>query len=130
MVMNDTLAHALSAINNASNRGKQELEIYPSSKLIDTILNILKEEGYIENFETKSTKRGKITTVRLNGKINKIGVIKPRFSIKIDSYEKFEKRYLPAKDFGRIFISTTKGIMSHIKAKESNNGGKLLAYVY
>ena len=43
MVMNDTLAHALSAINNASNRGKQEIKIYPSSKLIDTILNILKE---------------------------------------------------------------------------------------
>ena len=130
MVMNDTLAHALSAINNASNRGKQEIEIYPSSKLIDTILNILKEEGYIENFESKLTTKGKITTVKLNGKINKIGVIKPRFSIKIESSEKFEKRYLPAKDFGIIFISTTKGIMSHIKAKESNNGGKLLAYVY
>jgi len=68
MVMNDTLAHALSAINNASNRGKQELEIYPSSKLIDTILDILKEEGYVKNFETKSTKKGKITTVKLNGK--------------------------------------------------------------
>ena len=43
MVMNDTLAHALSAINNTSNRGKQELEIYPSSKLIDIILNLLKK---------------------------------------------------------------------------------------
>jgi small subunit ribosomal protein S8 len=130
MVMNDTLAHALSAINNASNRGKQEIEIYPSSKVINTIMELLKVEGYIENFETKSTTRGKITTVKLNGKINKIGVIKPRFSIKIDSYEKFEKRYLPAKDFGRIFVSTTKGIMTHISSKKENNGGKLLAYVY
>lgn len=130
MVMNDTLAHALSAINNASTRGKQGVDIYPSSKLIDTILSLLKEEGYVKSFETRSTNRGKVTTVKLNGKINKIGVIKPRFSIKLDSYEKFEKRYLPAKDFGRIFISTTKGIMTHVKSKESNTGGKLLAYVY
>jgi small subunit ribosomal protein S8 len=129
MVMNDTLAHALSAINNASNRGKQEIKIYPSSKLIDTILGLLKEEGYVDGFETKNTNRGKITTIILNGKINKIGVIKPRFSIKLDAYEKFEKRYLPAKDFGRIFISTTKGIMTHVKSKKSNTGGKLLAYV-
>jgi small subunit ribosomal protein S8 len=93
-------------------------------------MELLKEEGYIESFETKATTRGKITNIKLNGKINKIGVIKPRFSIKIDSFEKFEKRYLPAKDFGRIFVSTTKGIMTHINSKKDNNGGKLLAYVY
>tara|TARA_Y100000034_G_scaffold65385_1_gene79035 strand:- start:3017 stop:3406 length:390 start_codon:yes stop_codon:yes gene_type:complete len=127
---NDTLAMALSTINNAAARGKSEVEIYPSSKLLESILAILKEEKYIADFKSQDTNRGKITTVTLHGKINKIGVIKPRFSVKMDTYEKFERRYLPAKDFGRIFVSTTKKITTHIKAKDANQGGTLLAYVY
>ncbi|MAG78181.1 30S ribosomal protein S8, partial [archaeon] len=58
------------------------------------------------------------------------GVIKPRFSVKIDGYEKFEKRFLLSKDFGLIIVSTSKGIMTHIEAKEKKLGGKLLAFVY
>jgi len=46
------------------------------------------------------------------------------------NYEKFEKRYLPAKDFGMIIVSTNQGIMTHIEAKEKGLGGRLLAYVY
>ena len=130
MVMNDTLAHALSAINNAESRGKKELDIYPSSNLINTTLTLMKEEGYISDYKTSNTSRGLITHVTLNGKINKVSVIKPRFSVKKDNFEKFEKRYLPAKDFGRIFVSTTKGVMTHIKSKETNQGGTLLAYIY
>ena len=50
--------------------------------------------------------------------------------IKKDGFEKFEKRYLPAKDFGIILISTTKGIMIHTEAKKKNMGGILFAYCY
>ena len=68
--------------------------------------------------------------VNLNGNINKCGVIKPRFAVKRKDFEKFEKRYLPAKDFGIIIISTPDGLMTHIQAKEKNLGGRLIAYVY
>lgn len=129
-MMNDILAQALSKINNAAARGKPEVTLYPSSKVVTRIMTLLKEEGYIADFKSENTTRGTVTTVQLNGKINKVGAIKPRFSVKMDTYEKFEKRYLPAKDFGRIFISTTDGIITHIKSKESNQGGVLIAYVY
>ena len=129
-MMNDILAQALSKINNAAARGKSEVVIHPSSKLITQIMTLLKEEGYIQDFNSERTTRGTITTVQLNGKINKDGSIKPRFSVTMDTYEKFEKRYLPAKDFGRIFVSTTDGIITHIKAKEANKGGVLIAYIY
>ena len=64
------------------------------------------------------------------GNINKCGSIKPRYNIKKEDYEKFEKRYLPAKDFGFLIVSTSKGVMSHMEAKEKNIGGRLLAYFY
>ena len=64
------------------------------------------------------------------GSINKCGVIKPRFSVKKNEYEKFEKRYLPAHGFGIIIVSTPKGLMMHDEAIEKGLGGKLIAYCY
>ena len=68
--------------------------------------------------------------INLIGNINKCGVVKPRFSLTKKNYENFEKRYLPAKDFGFLIVSTPKGIMIHKEALEKGMGGKLLAYVY
>ena len=66
----------------------------------------------------------------LKGNINKCGVIKPRHAVKKDEFEKFEKRYLPAKNFGILIVTTPKGIMTHYEAKELGIGGRLLAYMY
>ena len=130
MANNDLMANALSKLKNASEEEKKEVDIYPSSKTITKILDLLQKDGYIESYENNETNKGLFTKVKLSGKINNIGVIKPRFSVKLDTYEKFEKRYLPAKDFGRIFVSTTAGIINHLEAKQQNKGGVLLAYVY
>jgi small subunit ribosomal protein S8 len=62
--------------------------------------------------------------------INGCGVIKPRHSVKKDDYEKFEKRFLPAKGFGILIVSTPKGIMTQEGAKKEDSGGKLLAFIY
>ena len=68
--------------------------------------------------------------INLIGSINKCGVVKPRFSVKKNDFEKYEKRYLPAQNFGILIVSTSQGIMTNYEAKEKNLGGKLLAYVY
>ena len=47
-----------------------------------------------------------------------------------EEYEKFEKRYLPAKGFGIIIVSTPKGLMIHKEAISKVTGGKLIAYCY
>ena len=44
--------------------------------------------------------------------------------------EKYEKRYLPAKQFGILIISTPKGLMTHVQAMDKKTGGKLIAYCY
>ena len=129
-MLNDTLATALSSILNKEKIGKKECIIRPTSKIIKIVLQIMNENQYIGSFEEVITIKGNLLKLNLLGNINKCGAIKPRFSIKKDGYEKFEKRYLPAKDFGIIFVSTSKGIMTHIESKKKNMGGKLLAYCY
>ena len=68
--------------------------------------------------------------VELSGRINDCGAVRPRFSVKRTEYERFEKRYLPARDFGILIVSTTEGVMSQKEAMERGLGGVLLAYVY
>lgn len=129
-MLNDTLATALSAIMNKEKIGKKECKIVPSSKIVKKIIRIMNENDYIGSFEEIVTQKGSLLKVNLIGNINKCGAIKPRYSVKKDGYEKFEKRYLPAKDFGFIFVSTQKGIMTHTEAKKKGIGGILLAYCY
>ncbi|MBI4095442.1 MAG: 30S ribosomal protein S8 [DPANN group archaeon] len=126
----DTLARALSAINNAAGRGKTEVEITPASKVITAVLEILKREGYVESYSREETGSGAKLRIKITGQINKIGAIKPRYPVNKNEFEKFEQSYLPAKDFGRIIVSTSKGYMMHIEAKQKGLGGVLIAYVY
>ena len=130
MSMNDPLANALSSILNDEKIGKHESMTAPSSKIIRKVLEVMKDNGYIGNFEEIKNGRGDSIRINLLGNINKCGVIKPRYSIKNDQFEKFEKRYLLARGMGILILSTPAGIMSHNDAKKKKTGGKLLAYCY
>lgn len=129
-MMNDTLAIALSAINNYDRTGKKSIDLNPTSKTIETVLTILNEQGFIGKFEKLTESKGGFLRLHLLGNINKCCVIKPRFAVKLDDFEKFEKRYLPAKGVGLLIISTSKGFMTHYEAFEKKIGGKLIAYCY
>jgi len=129
-MLNDPLANALSLMKNAEIKGKGTCQIQPSSKLIGGVLNLLKEKGYISEFEHIDDGKAGIFQVKLKGNINNCGVIKPRYPIKRDELDKWEARYLPAQHFGMLIITTTKGIVSQDEAKKNGIGGKLLAYVY
>lgn len=128
--MGDLLAETLIQIKNAEKIGKGECVINKVSRLLREVLTVMKKEGYIGEYEIIDDGRGGIIKLQLLGKINKAGAVKPRFSINKDGYEKFEKRYLPAKNFGLLIVTTTKGVMTHHQAKKAGIGGQLLAYVY
>lgn len=130
MSMNDTLATAMSNIMNAENIAKDSCLVTPISKMLTKMLDIMQLKGYIAGYEVTDKGRGGIYKIKLNGSINKCGVIKPRFSVTKAEFEKFEKRYLPAKDFGFIVISTTKGLITLEEAREKGLGGRLIAFVY
>jgi len=130
MTLNDPLANVLSAILNAEQRGKQEITTLSNSTLIRQVLDLLVAHGYIASYAEEQDAKGNPLIVKLNGTINKIGVIKPRYQIQKNEYERFEKRFLPARGFGIIIISTNKGLMTHEDAKQLGIGGTLISYCY
>lgn len=132
MSLNDPLANAMSGILNSEKVAKKQVEIRPVSKLTIKVLEIMQNEGYIGSAEitVKEQKMGGRIVVSLLGKINNCGVVKPRFSVSAKGYEKFEKRFLPAKGVGILIVSTPKGIITNEEAREKKLGGKLLAYCY
>ncbi|TKJ17449.1 30S ribosomal protein S8 [Candidatus Woesearchaeota archaeon B3_Woes] len=129
-MLNDILANTLSKLLNAEKRQKTECLIKPSSKVVKKVLEVMKDNLYIGNYVEIKDNRGNVLKVNLIGKINNCCVIKPRHAVKIDMFEKFEKRFLPAKGFGIIIISTNQGIMTIEEARKKKIGGKLIAYCY
>lgn len=123
------ISDCLSAIDNAEEVGKDEC-VVPASDLMLDVLKVMQREGYIGEFELLEDNKGGKFRVKLVGEINKCKVVRPHFSAEKDEFEKWEKRYLPAKGLGVLIVSTSRGIMTHRDAKEKGVSGKLMAYVY
>lgn len=129
-MVEDPLANALSTIKNHEETHKRDVKIEPASNLIGDVLEVMEKEGYVDEHEFVDDGRAGKFELKLSGKINDCGVIKPRFSVEHGEFEKWEKRYLPAAGFGILAVSTSEGTMSNKEAKEKGLGGRLLAYVY
>ncbi len=128
-MLHDPLADVLTTIKNAERIGKKEC-VTRASKMIKTVLKVMQDCDYIGTFEfIDDGKSGKFR-IELIGKIIDCNVIKPRFSVEVKEFEKWEKRFLPAREFGLLILTTPKGIIDHKKAKELHVGGKLLCFVY
>ncbi|MEM0475288.1 MAG: 30S ribosomal protein S8 [Candidatus Norongarragalinales archaeon] len=126
----DVLANALNAIKVAEEKGKSEVVIKPASKLVRETLLLLQQNEFIGEFEFVDDGKSGQFVVKLLGKINDCGAIKPRFAVKLGEFEKYEQRFLPARDVGLLVVSTPKGLLTHTKAKEKKSGGRLVAFVY
>ena len=130
MTLNDPLANVFSNIMNCERTGKQELIVKPSAKIIKEVVKPLQEKHYLGECKEIKVSGGNAMDITLLGAINNCGVIKPRFAVKVENYIKYEKRFLPARGFGILLVSTSKGLMTHEEAKEKKLGGRLIAYCY
>ena len=126
----DPLSAACVRMYTAEQAGHYTVTVSPASKLLGSMLDIIKERGYIGEFKRIDNGRGGSYQIELIGAINRCGVIKPRYSVKRSEFEKWESRFLPAQDFGVLLMTTNQGVMSHDKAKEARVGGRLLAYIF
>ena len=129
-MMNDPLANAMSLITNAESRNIKECMLSPVSNMTKKILKIMEKHKYIGSFEEIETAQGIRIKVQLISAINKCGAVKPRYSVQNKNFEKYEKQYLPAKNFGFLIVSTPQGLMTHNEAKQKSLGGRLIAYFY
>ncbi|KAJ1461106.1 ribosomal protein S8 [Pelagophyceae sp. CCMP2097] len=130
MVRMSVLADCLKSITNAEKRGKRQVMIRPCSKVIVKFLQCMQKHGYISEFEIVDDHRAGKIVIELTGRINKCGVISPRFDVEVKDIESWINNLLPSRQFGHIVLSTTFGIMDHEEARRKRTGGKILGFFY
>jgi small subunit ribosomal protein S8 len=132
-MINDTISDMLTRIRNANMIKHQIVEI-PFTKMSNNIAQILKEEGYIESFESYIENSKKLLFISLKYKgskrlpvIEKINrVSKP--GLRIYSNSKNLPNILG--NLGVAIISTSQGLMTNIRARELGIGGEVLFYIW
>merc|ERR1719299_365871 len=107
----NVLADSLNAIAKAEKRGKRQVLLRPASKVIVKFLTVMMKHGYIGEFEQIDDHRSGKIVVNLTGRLNKCGVISPRFDIGIGDIEKWTNNLLPSRQFGYVVLTTSGGIM-------------------
>ena len=112
----DIIADALNQIMNAKKARKTGVVIEKHSKLLRNVLDIAKEHGYLDY--GVDGRRLKIEIKELN----EIKAVKPRYSVSVEKINGYVRRFLPAKNFGFVVVSTNKGLMKHEEAEEQNLG--------
>ncbi|HHY31646.1 MAG TPA: 30S ribosomal protein S8 [Firmicutes bacterium] len=132
MVTTDPIADMLTRIRNANTVARDVVEV-PSSRVKREIAKILKEEGFIKDFEVISD--GKQGTLRI---YLKYGPNKQRVITGLKRISKPGLRVYAGKDelprvlggLGIAVISTPKGIMADRKARREGVGGEVICYVW
>jgi len=132
-MVTDTISDMLTRIRNA-NMVKHQIVQIPTTKMSLAIAIILKEEGFITDFENYQENKQSYLLLSLKylGKsrksvINKIKRIsKPGLRVYANSKE------LPKvlDNLGIAILSTSKGVMTNLKAKELGIGGEVLCYIW
>mgnify|MGYP001453432356 CR=1 FL=1 len=132
MAFNDALSDMLARIKNA-HKAKKSFTSCFKSKLNMNVLNVLKEEGYIRDFEDYEVRNG-IHSIKINLKYyNGVPVIKKIKRISkpgIRVYSKLSDLKRPYGGLGISILSTPKGVMSDQQAKKNNVGGEILCEVF
>ncbi len=132
MSMTDPIADMLTRIRNANMVSHEKVEI-PSSKLKVELAKLLKEEGFITDYEVKEVGKFKILSITLKYDMNKKPVI-----TKLERISKPGLRnYCKAKNLPKVLggmgiaiVSTSRGLLTDRKARKENIGGEVLCYVY
>ena len=132
MSMSDTLGDMLTRIRNGQTTNKKVVDA-PASRFRKNVLEVLKREGFIRNFEEKEMRPGinffEIELKYYDGKpvITEIKrVSKPGRRV-YSSIKKLQKTY---NGLGISILSTPRGVMSDNEAREANVGGEVLCTIY
>lgn len=132
-MVTDTISDMLTRIRNA-NMVKHQIVQIPTTKMSLSIAEILKEEGFIKDFENyiEDNKKYLLLSLKYDGN-NRVPVIakiervsKPGLRV----YANSKKLPQVLDGLGIAIISTSKGVMTNLKAKELGIGGEILCYIW
>ena len=132
-MVTDTISDMLTRIRNA-NMVKHQIVQIPSTKMSLAITEILKAEGYIEDFEqySENNKNYLLVSLKYIGKSRQPVICKlervSKPGLRVYSSSKELPKVL--NNLGIAIISTSKGVMTNLKAKELGIGGEVLCYIW
>mmetsp|Transcript_13608 Transcript_13608/g.20497 ORF Transcript_13608/g.20497 Transcript_13608/m.20497 type:complete len:131 (+) Transcript_13608:46-438(+) len=130
MVRISCLNDCLCSIVNAERAGKRQVLVRPASKVTIKFLEVMMSHGYIGEFEIVDDHRAGKIVIELLGRVNKCGVISPRFDVQLPEIESWITNLMPSRQFGHIVLTTSMGIMDHEEARKRGTGGKVLGFFY
>lgn len=132
-MVTDTIADMLTRIRNA-NMVKHQIVQIPVTNMSIAIAAILKEEGFIEDFNNyqEDDKQYLLLSLRYIGKSRKpvISKIKRVSKPGLRVYSKSNDLPRVLDNLGIAVMSTSKGVMTNLKAKELGIGGEVLCYIW
>ena len=132
-MVTDTISDMLTRIRNA-NMVKHQIVQIPVTKISLAIATILKEEGFIEDFESyqEGNREYLLLSLKYVGKSRKPVISKIKRSSKpgLRVYTKSEELPKVLDNLGIAIMSTSKGVMTNLKAKELGIGGEVLCYIW
>ena len=132
MAMTDPIADMLTRLRNANNVFHESVEI-PGSKVKTAIAEVLKEEGFINDYTFNEDGKQGVISVSLKYGPNREKVISGIKRISkpgLRQYAKHNELPRVLGGLGIAIISTSKGIMSDKQARKVGLGGEVIAYVW
>ena len=132
-MVTDNIADTLTRIRNA-NMVRHRIVQVPITKMSLAIVTILKEEGYIDNFEryTEDKENYLLISLKYCGKDRRpvISKLKRVSRPGLRVYANSKKLPIILDNLGIAIISTSRGVMTNLKAKELGIGGEVLCYIW
>jgi small subunit ribosomal protein S8 len=132
-MVNDTISDMLTRIRNA-NLVKHQIVQIPSTKMSLAITQILKDEGYIEDYEIYDETKFKsiLISLKYKGKLREpvISTIKRVSKPGLRVYKQSNNLPNVLGNLGIAILSTSKGVMTNQKARELGIGGEILCYIW
>lgn len=132
--MTDPISDMLTRVRNAIGARHTKVDL-PASRLKIEIARILKEEGYITNYNVKPAENSSIRTLRIFLRYGPNGesVISHIARVSLPS----RRVYLPGKEIPKVLgglgisiMTTSQGVMTGKKARKANIGGEVLCEIY
>lgn len=134
-MVNDSISDALTRIRNAM-RVKHQIVKIPLTNMSLAIIRVLKQEGYIEEYEVCPVGdpygAGIIILLRYSGVTREPSICriervsKPGLRVYVD----YDNLPVVLNDLGIAIMSTSKGVITNIQAREEKVGGEVLCYVW
>lgn len=133
LMVNDTIADMLTRLRNA-NLARHQIVQVPATKITRNIIKVLKEEGFIDEFEEvdENLRNYLLIFLKYKGKKKKpiITALKRISKPGLRVYANHKELPRVLGGIGIAVISTSKGIMTDRKARHNGLGGEVLCYIW